>query len=181
MQGGWSFYFPQLTSVLSFSCSCLVSFSPSEVGYIDFECCPVVQELTLHSTTCPGFEVAYCCVCSLSVWYWDFSSLPYPLSLGRFSVPCTPSTVCVWLKFTVFQFSWAVWFLVLLSGSRDQVSDPLPALLWRIACCLLALSPCCLSCVYLVKVWCWKFSSFPCLLSLEQVHHSTHSLHGVWL
>jgi hypothetical protein len=38
-----------------------------------------------------------------------------------------------------FQFFKAVWLWVLLSGSGDEFCDLLPALLWGVAFCLLAL------------------------------------------
>jgi hypothetical protein len=83
MQDGQSYCFPQLITVLPFSCSCLVSSSHSEVGQFSFECCPLVQELALQSTTYPALEVASHCVCLLIVQCWDFSSLHHPLSLGQ--------------------------------------------------------------------------------------------------
>jgi hypothetical protein len=39
-----------------------------------------------------------------------------------------------------FQFCEAVWFWVLLSGSEDELCDPLPALLCGVAYCLSAVS-----------------------------------------
>jgi hypothetical protein len=52
----------------------------------------------------------------------------------------------------VFQFCGAVQFWMLLSGSGDQLCHPLTALLWAVAFHPPALSFCCLSCVYLLRV-----------------------------
>jgi hypothetical protein len=68
-------------------------------------------------------------------------------------VPPTSSAVLASLQFTVFQFCREVWFLMLLSGSGDQLCNPLPALLCGVAYHWPALSLPCLSCVCLWRVW----------------------------
>jgi hypothetical protein len=83
--------------------------------------------------------------------YWDFCAgnlflCPTPFVWGGSSVPPALSTVCVLIQFA-FQFSGAVWFWMLLAGSGDHFCDLLPALLWRVAYYLPALSLYCLSCV----------------------------------
>jgi hypothetical protein len=64
------------------------------------------------------------------------------------------------------QWGVAVWFWMLLFGSGDQLCNPLPALLWDVACL----------CVYSLRVWCWDFSPLPCPLFPGQVQCSTHAL-----
>jgi hypothetical protein len=60
-----------------------------------------------------------------------------------------------------FQFWGAVWFWMLLSGSGDQLFDPLPALVWRVYYRTPALNLHCLSCVYLMRVHCWVYLLAP--------------------
>jgi hypothetical protein len=55
MQGGQTYCFPNLAAVLSFSCICFVSSSPSEVGQLSFECCHVVQEISCAIYYLPCF------------------------------------------------------------------------------------------------------------------------------
>jgi hypothetical protein len=122
--------------VLFFICSCLVSSSPSKVGQFNFECCRLVQEISSVIHYLSWFAVAYRCVCLLRVQCWGFIPLLQPLSLGRFSVPPAPSAVLDRLQFTAcFSILWGSWFWMLLSGSGDQLCDPLPALLWVVAYC----------------------------------------------
>jgi hypothetical protein len=109
-------------------------------------------------------------VYSLRAQCWEFSSLPHPLSLRH--VQCPTLSVFNYSSLFVFQFCRAVPFWMVLSGSGDPLCDPLPALLWGVSYCLPALSLHCLSCVYLLRVWHWEFSSLPSLLSLGQVQCS---------
>jgi hypothetical protein len=53
---------PQLISVLIFTCSCLVSYFPSEVGQFNLECCPLVQEINsvIHYLPCFGGGLLLC-------------------------------------------------------------------------------------------------------------------------
>jgi hypothetical protein len=83
MQGGWSCCFPQLTAVLSFTCNCLASSTPSEVGQFNSNVALWFRRAALQFTTCPALEMAHCCVCSLRAQHLEFSSLPHPLSLGQ--------------------------------------------------------------------------------------------------
>jgi hypothetical protein len=99
----------------------------------------------LQFTTCPALEVDYCCICLLGVQHWEFISLPHPLSLGQ-AVLHPPSLL------SVFQFCGAVWFWMLLSGSRDQLCGPLPSPLLGVAYCQPTLSIHCFSCVCLLML-----------------------------
>jgi hypothetical protein len=60
-----------------------------------------------------------------------FALLPFSGAGSLF--PSAPSAVCVLWQFIVFQFCRVVRFWVLLTGSRNDSCDPLPALLWRVA------------------------------------------------
>jgi hypothetical protein len=165
MQGGRCYCFPQLTAVLCFSCSCLVSSSPSEVRQFGFECCPLAQKISsiIHYLPCFGEWLIAGLLSVFPVFiYWafstEFSSLPHSLSLLQVQHVPPPPAVCVWLQFTVcFSVCGAVQFWMLLSGSGDHLCDPLPALLLRVAYCLPTLSLCCCSCVYLLIVCCWVY------------------------
>jgi hypothetical protein len=92
--------------VLSLSCSCLVSSSPSEVRQFNFECCPLAQEMCPASgsglfSACSQPSLPFLCLFT-ECW---FSSLPCPLSLVQFSVLPTPFTVGVSLQFClIFSF-----------------------------------------------------------------------------
>jgi hypothetical protein len=56
MQGGQNYCFPQLIVVLFLSCSCLIMSYPSEVGQFNFECCPLVEEISSAIHYLPCFE-----------------------------------------------------------------------------------------------------------------------------
>jgi hypothetical protein len=93
--------------MLSFSCSCLVSYSPSQIRQLGFECCPLVQKIIsmIHDLPCFGMWL----VAVFIHWVFSTESLvlcPNPFLQRRFSIPPTPSSVHVWLQFTVFQFCW---------------------------------------------------------------------------
>jgi hypothetical protein len=101
MQGGQSYWFPQLIVVLSFSYSCLVSSSPSEVGQFNFECCPLVQiSSAIHYLPCFGGGLSLCLFMESSALGVKFFAPP-PFLWGRFSVPPVPSAVYDRLQFTV--------------------------------------------------------------------------------
>jgi hypothetical protein len=80
--------------VLSFIYSCLVSYSPSGVWQLKFECRPQVQEISSATTTCPGLEVACCCVCLLRFPCCEFFSLIYSLFLGQVVFHPHPPLLC---------------------------------------------------------------------------------------
>jgi hypothetical protein len=130
MQAGQRHWFSQLIAVLPFSCSCLVSSSPSEVWQFKFECCPQAQEM---SSSCPALELAFCCACLLGFAVWGLISLPRPLSLGHGQYSGSPPALCNDGLLFVFQFCGEVWLWGLLTGSEDELCDPLPALLWGVA------------------------------------------------
>jgi hypothetical protein len=97
-------------------------------------------------------------------------SAPF-LLVGSVYHPPLPLCVFDYSLLFVFQFCRTVWCWMLLSGSGDHLCDPLPSLLWAMACHPPALSLCCLSCVYLLRVcslplllWC-MFSIPPTPLS----------------
>jgi hypothetical protein len=63
--------------------------------------------------------------------YWGLVSLPCPLSLGQGQWSDSPpllSTCCDGLLI-IFQFCSVVWLWLLLSGSRDELLELLPALI----------------------------------------------------
>jgi hypothetical protein len=62
--------------------------------------------------------------------------LPCPLSLGQvqYSISPLPLYMCYEGLLFVFQLCGAVRFWMLLTGSGDELCDPLPALLWGVAC-----------------------------------------------
>jgi hypothetical protein len=140
MQGGQNYWFPQLIVVLPFSCSCLVSSSPSEVGQFKFACCPQVQEMSsvVHELPCFGDGFSLCLFPGVSAQGVYFFA-PSPFS-GVGSVFHQPPllSVCYDGLLFVFQFCRAIWLWVLLTGSGDEFCDPLPALLWGVAYHLLA-------------------------------------------
>jgi hypothetical protein len=99
------------------------------------ECCPLVQEIisVTYYLSCFGGGLLLCLftgISKLGVYFFApppfsgagsvFHLLP-PLSMFDFS-----------LQF-VFQFCSIVWFRMLLSGSGDQLCDPLPSLLQGVA------------------------------------------------
>jgi hypothetical protein len=141
MQGGWSCCFPQLTAVLFFSCSCLVSSSLTSAqwgGTVQFwMLLSGSGDQLFNPLLALLWDVACCCVCSLRVQCWEFSFLSHPLSVGQVQhstvplhYPCLISVHCV-----LFQFGGAVRFWMLLFGSGVHLCDPLPALLWEVVCC----------------------------------------------
>jgi hypothetical protein len=123
MQSGQSYCFLHLRVVLSFSCSCLVCSSPSEVGQFHFECCPPVQEISSVIHYLPALEVAFRYLCLLRVQHWEFSSLPWPPFFGEGSAFHPPTLLWMldYSSLTVFQFCGAVWFWMLVSGSGDPL------------------------------------------------------------
>jgi hypothetical protein len=137
MQGGQSYWFPQMIAVLLFSCSCLVSSSPRKLGQFSFECGLWFRRSALPSTTCPALEVACCCVCLLGFPCWVFISLPRPLSLGQvvFQLPPLLSVFYYSLLF-VFQFCGQFSFeCCSLAKEMSSVIHYLPCFGdWLIAC-----------------------------------------------
>jgi hypothetical protein len=125
--------------VLSFSCSCLVSFSPSKVGQFNFECCPLAQEISsvIHYLPCFGGALSLCLFIKSSVLgFYSFASPPLSRQV-QFSTSRTPLSVLDYSLLFVFQFCGKVQFWVLLSESGDHLCDLFPALLWS------GLSPAC--------------------------------------
>jgi hypothetical protein len=113
MQGGQRY--SGLTAVLSFSCSFLVSFSPSKVRQISFECCPLAQEISsvVHYLPCFREWLIALLLSAFAAFpvfiYWDFgaefSSLPHPLPLGQVQCstlahsPCLITVHCLFFCF----------------------------------------------------------------------------------
>jgi hypothetical protein len=132
MQGGQSYCFPQLTTMLSLSCSCLVRSSLSKVGQFSFECCPLVQEISSVIHYLPWFERWLIAV----FVHWGFSAENLVLCLttflwGRFSVLPIPSAVHVWLQLAVcFSVLWgsSVWDAALWLRRSSLWSTTCPAL-----------------------------------------------------
>jgi hypothetical protein len=58
--------------------------------------------------------------------YWGLVSLPLPLSLGQGQCSLWPPW-CYYGSWFIFQFCGAVWLWLWLTGSGDELSDPLPA------------------------------------------------------
>jgi hypothetical protein len=117
----------------------------------------------------------------LSVFLFTESSVlcPTPFLCGRFRFHL-PSLLCMFNYSSLFgfQFCRAIWFWMLLSDPGDQsVIHYLPCF-WGVAYCSPELSLHCLSCVYLLRVKHWEFSSLPLPLSLGQVQCATHPLHS---
>jgi hypothetical protein len=175
MQCGQSYWIPQLITVLLFICSCLVSSSLIEVGAVQFWMLP------------SGSEDHFSYPLSALLWrkliavfvYWDFSTGVFFLSLPSFSVPGSvfhPPSLLSMLDYSllfVFQFCRAVWFWILLSGSRDQFCDPLPALLWWVAYqSPSTVSLHCLSCIYLLIFQHWVY-----LLALPSLSSAVSAFH----
>jgi hypothetical protein len=100
MQHGQCYLFLQMIAVLSFSCSCFVSSSPSEVGQFNFECCPLVQEISsaTHYLPCFGGGLSPYLFTESPVLEFYFFALP-PFS-GSGCIPPTLSMVHVLLQFT---------------------------------------------------------------------------------
>jgi hypothetical protein len=129
MQGGQSCCFPQLTAVLAFSCSCLVSFSHSEVRQFSLNAVLWFKTSSLWSTAFPalGGVLSLCfftdrTLCAESLVLCSTSSL-----LGRFRIPSTPSSVYVWLQFSVC-------FSVLWGSSVSNAALLLKSALWSTMC-----------------------------------------------
>jgi hypothetical protein len=94
MHHGWNYWITQLITVLSFSCSCLVSSSPSEVGQFNFECCLVVQEISsaIHNLPCFGSGLLlYLFTGSSALGVYFFAPPPFS---GTGCVTPTLSAVC---------------------------------------------------------------------------------------
>jgi hypothetical protein len=69
-----------------------------------------------------------------------FFALPPFFGAGSVSHQSPLVCMCYDGSLFVFQSCGAVWLWVLLTGSGDELCDPLPALLWGVADCLLALA-----------------------------------------
>jgi hypothetical protein len=108
---GWSeLLISPVIVMLSFSCSCLVSSSSSEVGHFSFECCPLVQEINsmIHYLPCFGGGLLLCLFTGVSILgVYFFDSPPFS---GIGCIIPTPAVVSVLLQFTV-------WFLLLQGSS----------------------------------------------------------------
>jgi hypothetical protein len=112
----------------------LVNSSFSELGQFNFECCPLVQQISsvIYYMPCFGGGLLLCLFTASSA----LSALP--LFSGTGSVCHLPPLLSMFdcsLLF-VFQFCGAVQFWMLVSGSGDHLYDPLLILLheWLIAC-----------------------------------------------
>jgi hypothetical protein len=145
MKGSQRYCPHYLAFVLSFSCSSVWSAPPS-ARWDSFEYCPVAQLLLSAFAAFPVFV------------HWVFggkSLAPCPASYlcGRFSFPPLPPLSVLNYSSLFMFFSFAGQFRMLPSGSGDQLWDPLPVLLWEMACCPTpTLILCCLSCICSLRV-----------------------------
>jgi hypothetical protein len=138
--------------LLSFSGSCSVSSSLSEVWQFNFACCPQVQEISsvVHQLSCFGggyllYLFTRGLFLCLTSFLWGKVSDP---SAGSLLSGC-----CDYLLF-VFQFCGAIWFWVLLTGSGDDFCGLLPALLQAVAYHLTAVGiPAFLAFCLLIVLW----------------------------
>jgi hypothetical protein len=113
--------------LLSFSSSCLVSISLSEVWQFKFICCPQVPEISsvAHQLSCFGVGFSVCWftgglfIC-LTPFLWVKVSDHQP-------APCFQLAVNDGLLI-VFKFCIVVWLWMLLSGSVDELCGVIPAL-----------------------------------------------------
>jgi hypothetical protein len=83
--------------MLSFSCMCLVSSSPSEVGQFSFECCPLVQEISFATTTCPALGGGLLPIPTLSLPC--LSCVQVEHSIHPFCCPCLITVCYVFFSF----------------------------------------------------------------------------------
>jgi hypothetical protein len=112
--------------LLSFSGSCLVSSSLSEVWLFKFVCCPQVPEISsvAHQLSCFGVGFLLC-------WFTGglFLSLaPFLLGQGQCSISWPLLSVCCGGLLIVFQFCSAIQLWMLLTDSGDEFCGPLPDL-----------------------------------------------------
>jgi hypothetical protein len=116
-----------------------------------FQYFPLVQEITsvVHYLPCICDAFSLCLFTGISVLGVYFSDLSlFSVAVSVFHQPPLLSVCYDGLLF-IFQFCGAVWLWVLLTSSRNELCDPLPALLWGVAYRLPAL---CLP-VFLVFVY----------------------------
>jgi hypothetical protein len=106
MQGGQSYWFPQLIAVLSFSCSCLAAPPPARRSYY---------------LPCFGSGLSLCLFTESSVLEVYFFSLPTFSRAGSVFHPPPLLSVFYYSSLSIFQFCRTIRFWMLLSGSRNQL------------------------------------------------------------
>jgi hypothetical protein len=122
-------------------------------GQFGFGCCSLAQGMSsvIHYMPYFGGGLLLCLFTGISMLGAYFFALLHFCQAG--CIPPAPPAVCVVLQFTVcFSVFGAIWFWMLLSGSGDELCDPIPFLLQGMAYCLPTLSLHCLSCVCLLIV-----------------------------
>jgi hypothetical protein len=96
------------------------------------------------------------CLFTVFVQHWEFISLPHPLSWGQVQCSTCPLFCPSFISVRHLFFSFAEqFFWLLLSGSRDQLCDPLYSLLQGVAYHPPTLHLHYLSCVCLLIVQHW--------------------------
>jgi hypothetical protein len=154
MQGGQSYWFPQLTAVLLFNCSCFFSFSPTKMGQFSCRCFSLAQEICnpllallwgVAYLSPPTHTLSLHCLSSvcLLIVHTEISSLPLPFLQWTFSVSLI--IYAVMLNYSLLfaiQFCWGggsifpglCWFVFLgvagevLYGGR---CSPVCSVKWR--------------------------------------------------
>jgi hypothetical protein len=144
--------------ILSFSGSCLVSSSLSEVCQFNFAYCPQVQEISsvVHQLSCLGGSY------SLYLFTGGLFLCLIPFLCGKVSDPSASLllSACCDGSLFVFQFCRVIWLWVLLTGSGDELCGLLPALLQTVAYHPPAVSPPAFPAICLLIV-CVEISSLP--------------------